>query len=70
MLCPQRLISFQKRNRCRGSGRDGGWQRGGENKARRIRADRITHLTARGYIAPHNAKGFGQRAVDDVDLWP
>ena len=49
------------------AGGDGRCQRGGEDEARCIRADRVAAGAARGDIAAHHAEALGEGAVDDVD---
>src|SRR5205085_715570 len=51
-------------------GRDRRWQRGGENEARRVRADGIDDRAAGGDVAAHRAEGLGQGSLDDVDPRP
>ena len=42
-------------------------QRGGENKARGIRAHRIDQICLGGNIAAHQAKALGERPLDDIN---
>ncbi len=67
MAVPQRLVGLEMRHAGRGTGGNGRRQRGGEDEARRIRPYGVSHLGACGDVAPHDAKGLAQRAVDDID---
>ena len=52
------------RDRARGDRRR---QRGREDEARRVGADRIADVARGGDVAAHDAEALGERAVDDVD---
>ncbi len=65
---PFEVAALQVPNAGDGAGDDGGCQRGGEDEAGCIGADGIAAFAAGGNVATHEAKAFGQRTLDDVDL--